>query len=57
MASRTAGAGGKGDSLVFSLMYCISCGCGTNHTLPTYGTARFSSALSVEDFVKKSQFV
>ena len=29
---------------------------GTNHTLPTYGTARFSSALSVEDFVKKSQF-
>ena len=30
---------------------------GTNHTLPTYGTARFSSALSVEDFVKKSQFV
>ena len=30
---------------------------GTNHTLPTYGTARFSSALSVEDFVKKSQFL
>lgn len=30
---------------------------GTNHTLPTYGTARFSGALSVEDFVKKSQFV
>lgn len=30
---------------------------GTNHTLPTEGTARFSSALSVEDFVKKSQFV
>ena len=30
---------------------------GTNHTLPTYGTARFSSALSVEDFVKRSQFV
>ena len=30
---------------------------GANHTLPTYGTARFSSALSVEDFVKKSQFV
>ena len=29
---------------------------GANHTLPTYGTARFSSALSVEDFVKKSQF-
>ncbi len=30
---------------------------GSNHTLPTYGTARFSSALSVDDFVKKSQFV
>lgn len=30
---------------------------GTNHTLPTSGTARFSSALSVEDFVKKSQFI
>ena len=30
---------------------------GTNHTLPTYGTARFSSALSAEDFVKKSQFI
>lgn len=30
---------------------------GSNHTLPTYGTARFSSALSVEDFVKKSQFI
>ena len=25
-------------------------------TLPTCGTARFSSALSVDDFVKKSQF-
>lgn len=30
---------------------------GANHTLPTYGTARFSSPLSVEDFVKKSQFI
>ncbi len=30
---------------------------GTNHTLPTYGTARYASALSVEDFVKKTQFV
>ena len=30
---------------------------GPNHTLPTSGTARFSSALSVEDFVKKSQFI
>ena len=29
---------------------------GPNHTLPTSGTARFSSPLSVEDFVKKSQF-
>ena len=30
---------------------------GPNHTLPTSGTARFSSALSVDDFVKKSQFM
>ena len=30
---------------------------GANHTLPTSGTARFSSPLSVEDFVKKSQFI
>ena len=29
---------------------------GTNHTLPTSGTARFSSPLSVDDFVKKSQY-
>ncbi len=29
---------------------------GTNHTLPTSGTARFSSPLSVDDFVKKTQF-
>lgn len=29
---------------------------GTNHTLPTGGTARFSSPLSVDDFVKKSSF-
>ena len=29
---------------------------GTNHTLPTGGTARFSSPLSVDDFVKKSAF-
>lgn len=27
---------------------------GPNHTLPTSGTARFSSALSVDDYVKKS---
>ena len=30
---------------------------GPNHTLPTSGTARFSSALSVDDFVKKVQFI
>lgn len=30
---------------------------GTNHTLPTSGTARFSSPLSVDDFVKKSQYI
>ncbi len=30
---------------------------GPNHTLPTGGTARFSSPLSVEDFVKRSQFI
>ncbi len=29
---------------------------GPNHTLPTLGTARFSSPLSVDDFVKKSQY-
>ena len=30
---------------------------GPNHTLPTSGTARFSSPLSVEDFVKTMQFI
>ena len=30
---------------------------GTNHTLPTSGTARFSSPLSVDDFVKTTQFI
>ena len=30
---------------------------GTNHTLPTSGTARFSSPLSVDDFVKKTQCI
>jgi len=30
---------------------------GPNHTLPTAGTARFSSPLSVDDFVKKSSFL
>ena len=29
---------------------------GPNHTLPTSGTARFSSPLSVDDFVKKTAF-
>jgi histidinol dehydrogenase len=29
---------------------------GANHTLPTGGTAKFSSPLSVDDFVKKIQF-
>ncbi len=29
---------------------------GPNHTLPTNGSARFSSPLSVDDFVKKYQF-
>ena len=27
---------------------------GPNHTLPTSGTAKFSSPLSVDDFIKKS---
>ncbi|MGL4382765.1 MAG: histidinol dehydrogenase [Bacilli bacterium] len=30
---------------------------GPNHTLPTSGTAAFSSALSVDDFIKKSSFI
>lgn len=30
---------------------------GPNHTLPTGGTARFSSALSVDDFIKKTQYL
>ena len=30
---------------------------GPNHTLPTSGTARFSSPLSADDFVKKSSFL
>lgn len=30
---------------------------GPNHTLPTEGTARFSSPLSVDDFQKKSSFL
>lgn len=29
---------------------------GPNHTLPTGGTARFSNPLSVDDFIKKTQF-
>ena len=30
---------------------------GPKHTLPTSGTARFSSALSVDDFIKKVQYI
>ncbi len=30
---------------------------GPNHTLPTSGTAKFSSPLSVDDFVKKSSYM
>ncbi|MCL2628859.1 MAG: histidinol dehydrogenase [Oscillospiraceae bacterium] len=30
---------------------------GPNHTIPTGGTARFSSPLSVDDFVKKSSYI
>ena len=30
---------------------------GPNHTLPTMGAARFSGALGVDDFVKKTQFL
>lgn len=30
---------------------------GTNHTLPTSGTARFSSALSLDDFYKKTSLL
>ncbi len=30
---------------------------GPNHTLPTSGTARFSSPLGVDDFIKKTQFL
>lgn len=30
---------------------------GANHTLPTGGTARFSSALGVDDFIKKTQYI
>ena len=29
---------------------------GPNHTLPTEGTAKFSSPLSVDDFVKKTPY-
>ena len=30
---------------------------GPNHTLPTSGTARFSSPLGVDDFIKRSSFL
>ena len=29
---------------------------GPNHTLPTSGSAKFASPLSVDDFVKKTQY-
>jgi len=29
---------------------------GPNHTLPTSGTAKFASPLSVDDFIKKTQY-
>lgn len=31
--------------------------CGTNHVLPTEGTARFSSPLNVDDFLKKTSLI
>jgi histidinol dehydrogenase len=30
---------------------------GPNHVLPTVGTARFSSALSVDNFIKKTSLI
>lgn len=30
---------------------------GTNHVLPTNGTARFASPLSCEDFIKRSSYL
>jgi len=30
---------------------------GTNHTLPTNSTAKFSSGLSVDDFIKKTSLI
>lgn len=30
---------------------------GPNHTLPTSSTAKFSSALSVDDFIKKTSLI
>ncbi|NLM57159.1 MAG: histidinol dehydrogenase [Clostridiales bacterium] len=50
----------KNAGSVFLGMYCPEAVgdyfAGANHTLPTCGTARFSSPLSVDDFVKKSQY-
>lgn len=46
---------------VFIGRYCPEClgdyYAGPNHTLPTNGTARFSNPLSVDDFVKKTQYL
>ena len=50
----------KNAGSIFMGRYCPEalgdCFAGPNHTLPTSGTARFSSPLSVDDFVKKSQY-
>ena len=50
----------KNAGSIFMGRYCPEALCdyfaGPNHTLPTSGTARFSSPLSVDDFVKKTQF-
>ena len=50
----------KNAGSIFMVRYCPEAlgdyYAGPNHTLPTGGTARFSSPLSVDDFVKKSQF-
>lgn len=43
------------ESTVLSLLVIISAG--PNHVLPTNGTAKFFSALSVDDFIKKSSIV
>ena len=50
----------KNAGSVFMGKYCMEAlgdyFTGANHTLPTNGTARFSSPLSVDDFIKKMQY-